>query len=412
MKKSIILIVLALFNLQLIANDDYTALVNELSSKVTTVNSKMGVFTQSIEEKELGEIILVSSLTTNQGTKKNSNYSICLSDIFSAKVNMSTNSNTVKLIVKDGKKLIKVIQPGKATTYANSVSIAVTDINNAQEIKAIVEKMIPLAKSMLFSTVPGTNDASEIFAFLNSKIANIQLGDKEFTQSFNQDELTNFSVTETKENKSVTNIYRFNLIDIDEKSIDYKITGADLAVQFKTLKKEKLIKVTKDEKLMPFKNKLVINCANSNDAKIIISLLKRLSQNAKKDYKQLAPKEGSDAIAAWLKENIGDAKVGKKTISQSIKLKSDMLELMVTSKKLEMSYKFSVRDINKVSVRYKIIGKSLTIYFETNNKEELIMVYKNGMLKDYDRSAVILFDDVELARNTIYALKALIDEHK
>ena len=412
MKKFIILIALALINFQLMAGEDFTALVNELSGKVASVNSKMGVFEQTIEEKELGEITLLSSLTTNQGAKKNTTYSICLSDIFSVKVKMSANSNTVKLIVKDGKKLIKVMAVGKTTIYANSVAIAVTDISNAQEIKAIVEKMIPLAKSMLFSTVPGTNDATEIFEFLNEKIADIELGDKEFMQSFTQDELTNFSVIETKANKSVHNIYRFNLIDIDEKSIDYKITGADLAVQFKTLKKIRLIKVTKDEKLMPYKNKLVINCSNSNDAKIIISLLKRLSQNAKKDYQQLVPAEGSDAIAAWLKENVGDAKVGKKTISQSIKLKSDMIELMVTSKKLEMAYKFSIRDINKVSVRYKIVGKSLTVYFETNNKEELIMVYKNGMLNDYKRDAVILFDDIELARNTIYALKELISEHK
>ena len=71
-------------------------------------------------------------------------------------------------------------------------------------------------------------------------------------------------------------------------------------------------------------------------------------------------------------------------------------------------YEFSLSDINKIMVDYKVSGKTILVTLECKNKEKLVKAYKNGVQQAYGSEVDILENDVDIARNIVEAFKSAV----
>jgi hypothetical protein len=62
-------------------------------------------------------------------------------------------------------------------------------------------------------------------------------------------------------------------------------------------------------------------------------------------------------------------------------------------------YEFSLSDMNKQMVDFKVSGKNVEVTLSCKNKEKLVKVYKNGVQQAWGSDVAIGTNDVETAKN-------------
>jgi len=73
-------------------------------------------------------------------------------------------------------------------------------------------------------------------------------------------------------------------------------------------------------------------------------------------------------------------------------------------------FEFSLADMNKLLVDFKVSGKNVDVTLSCKNKDKLVKVYKNGAQQAWGTDMEIGVNDVETARNLTEAFKSAITQ--
>jgi hypothetical protein len=200
---------------------------------------------------------------------------------------------------------------------------------------------------------------------------------------------------------------------LDPATVKIGSSGKYLNVGVSVSNKKAFVKVFKDGKQQAFDDDIEIMAFDARQARDISEAIKYLAGNGKP--KDIVWTDKQSAIK-FITENIGDLKNEGKEVKQKIELTNNdpcKISLTVSStddkgKSTDEIYEFSLADINKQMVDFKVSGKNVEVTLSCKNKEKLVKVYKNGVQQAWGSDVAIGTNDVETAKNVAAAFKNVI----
>ncbi len=401
--------------------ESYDEKLTWLTENVKLVNIDNSSYQQilSKDEEHTGKVNL-EVVETNEKSTETRKFEFNLADI---------NSNSLKFVVKGAmfsvvfetkgkRKIMKSLEDGKLSNYLYKIEIIAYNIENARDLRYIIDQTIPMAEEELKSSLPAVNELNEATTLLSKNIGNIVIGETTYDQSFLNDCITGLSVVVDDMKKKVETRYEFNLSDINQNSIDYKISGKKFLLTFQTKGASKLVKVYENDEQQNYINNIQILCDDMENARLLLHVFKKTIPLCEANIVRLVPAEGLGSKIDWLIENTKEVTVEGTVFNQELeRITEDNNKLRLTlreiteKKSTEYVYEFNLSDLNPNSLKYDISGKELSVNLITNYNTKVIKIYKDGEIQSYASEMNIYVTDIESARNVLLALKEGVTEN-
>lgn len=356
------------------------------------------------------------SIVETGKSAKQSDYSFNLSDINVNTVRFDISGSEFGLEFETKRKhnLIKYNEDGESKPFINDLVIKTNNVEEARDLLTVLTLIIPEAEKQVEASFPIFNNQTEALSAVSKGTKVLTYGGDTYEQTFNADCLAEYVITEISENKSEKAQYNFNWIDINDKVIDYEISGSKMYIELITNKKQKLMKVLEDGELEPYDESFKLYCEDAENARRLQYAIKQTIEQCRKNYQPEVPSEGLQAKIDWLTGAVKEVREGDDTYSQTLELveagdleKFKFTKLEIDEKgSTEYIYEVNFTDLNERNIDFDVSSRSISVKIETNFKEKIIKNYKDGEIQNYEDEFTIHANNIEESRNII---KALVD---
>ncbi|MCB0649956.1 MAG: hypothetical protein KDC85_01625 [Saprospiraceae bacterium] len=378
-----------------------------LQDNISTFTVNETTFDQHFKTEGKGSSMIEYSLVERGKKTMEEHWKINLTDLDERKVSLEIKDTEVFVEVetKGNLKYIYYEKDGAQGNYTNSVKFMVNDFEKAKCMMSVLEEAIKASAPIDKAKYPEITSLDQALGLLTDHLKDIHSGEDKTSQTLQASCNTEFTVIEQKskgdpsEEKS-----KFNLIDIEPKSIEIKVKGKEISVAFDT-GKDKLVQPFKNGELQNYTNDVTFLATNTENAKMLAYILPEAVKLCG-DQKGFEPAEKAKDNLEWITGKLSD-KV-ESNLEQSIKMIEEtdckwQFTTIEQGKKEDTRevYEFNLIDLDEEAVRFKISGKTLSVEIPSKRGAKNIKYYKNGEPGDYQNSFLIRMQNVEDARNLI-----------
>jgi hypothetical protein len=391
--------------------DFITNNTTDLTLEKKTINQKVN-FNQGNATKG----VYSYSEPDSKGKLIENRYEFYLNDLDATSLNFKVNGEklTVISIVKNKTKFIKYYKDNVLQDFQNEIDILTTDIETSREM---VEAFKAAIKSS--ETQPASwKNVSEAITYLTNNLTGETAGSDIYKLNFNSisPDPLNVKYEQSKtDSKGVTGGQSFEFYPymLDPSTVKVGSSGKYLSVDASVNGKKSFIKVFKEGKLQSFDDGIELMAFDAKQAQDIAEAIKYVAKNSKPKDKVWGDKQ---SVMKFITENVGDLKSEGRELKQKLDLtNNDPCKISLTrsttddkGKTTDEIYEFSLTDINKLMVDFKVTGKHVEVTLVCKNKEKLVKVYKNGAQQAWGTDVEIETEDVETAKNISEAFKTAI----
>jgi hypothetical protein len=391
-----------------------------IKSKVADITVDSKTFTQSIDYGAGGGVktTLIVGEPDSKGKVVKNQYEFYLPDVERGSINFKVSGKKVLVVfvTVNKVKLIKYTKDEIAQNYQGDIEILCPDIETA---RGLVDAFTYAVKSAGFSRLKWSS-VTEVVNFLTGAVKGEALGADKYELSIEADLTEPWEAIyhqKKTDAKGVTTegAFLFYPFMLDTNSIKVEASGKYLTVTAGVKEKKSFVKKLKGEVSQGFTSELEIMAFDAKQARDIAQALKYFAGNYIPK-----PKDWSDKAKAmaFVKETVGNFSNANKEVKQKLELVNNepcKVNLTITTtddkgKTLEEIYEFSLSDMNKLMVDYKISSNNVFVTMTCKNKEKFVKVYKNGEQQSYASEVKIVEDDVDRARNIADALRAALTQ--
>ncbi len=396
----------------------YTERLNWLKKHIGNVELSKKQITQELTEKSdyPGSVSLHKNIITGKN-EKDKIFDFNLAYLNPKQIDFYINGDVfgLKIATKRGKKLIKLTENNEQKAYTNKFYIATKNVEEARDLQKVLMDIIPLAKQKLEAALPEVSGLQDGIKTLNGLIESVKVNDTEYGQNFSGDCIINFTQNINEAKKSYSDLYEFNLADLNKKQIKTKTKGKVIVVELNTKSDHKYIKYSRNDELKGYKSTFNIYTPGPEQAIVVQKVLKKLTMKCQEkfDPKKQKPLDFNQA-AQLLQENLKNFNIGDTGYEQSVDFtdgnKNLKYQNVITNKSSskELIYEVDLSDLNPKSIKIKVSGKKINVEIATKHLEKLIKYYKDGKIQAYQNKFDIPAPDIETARNIKRALQNLI----
>ena len=397
---------------------NYSEMLDWLAKNVKDATYSDETYAQSLQpDPEFAGKVNLSIVETGRSSKQ-ADYSFNLADI---------NVNTVRFAIsgsefglefdtKRKNKVIKYTEDGNPKPFIDDIVIKTNNVEEARDLQTVLTLIIPEAEKQVELSFPKFNTKEEALATVSKATKVLKYGEDTYEQKMNTDCQASYEITEISESKSDKLQHLFNWIDINDKVIDFDISGSKMFIPLITNKKQKLMKVIENGEVDPYDESFKLYCEDAENARLLQYAIKKTVELCRKSYRPAVPYEGLKAKIDWLTKAIIEVREGDDTYSQSLSLvnTSDLSKFKYSKVEIdekgstEYIYEVNFADLNERNIDFDISGRSISVVVETNFKEKIIKAYKDGEIQNYEDEFTIHANDVEEARNIIRALVDIV----
>lgn len=388
---------------------------------ITTNISKVDIDTKSVNQKiEFADAKGIkasfhSAETDSKGKTIESLYELYFNDIEENSIacKVSGKKISISFVIKNKQKLIRYSKENVIQSYEYDLDML---SDNLETARCVIEAM----KYTLKNTKAAPESFSSMNAameFLKNNLGDIKTPSDQYKQTFAGTSIEpfkcqySFSKTDAK-SITIEESFEFYPYMMDPNLVSIKSAGKYLTVNMLNRDKKSFIKRYKNKEQQSYDNELEIMTMDAKQAKDIAEALKYIATNGKLKEKTYTDKQGA---INFIISQVGNFKGNGKEVKQKLEMVSNdpcKLNLNITTtddkgKNTEEIYEFSMSDINKLAVDYKISGKNVSVVLITKNKSKLVKAYKNGAQQAFGTDVEILEDDVNTAKTMVDAFKAL-----
>jgi hypothetical protein len=354
----------------------------------------------------------------SKGKSIEERYEFYLGDIDANNLSFKINGKkiTIVFIAKNKAKFIKYFKDNALQDFQNEVDILTSDIETSREMVEAFKAAIKNSETQP-SVWKSTGDA---ITFLMGAIKGETIGTDTYKLNFSSisAEPLNVKYEQTKTDAKGANVEQsFEIYPylLDPATIKIGSKGKYLNVEASVSNKKAFVKIFKDAKQQAFDNGIEIMAFDARQARDISEAIKYLAGNSKPKDKVWADKQSA---INFIRENVVDLKNEGKEVKQKIELTNNdpcKISFTVSSaddkgKTTDEIFEFSLSDMNKQMVDFKVSGKNVEVTLSCKNKEKLVKVYKNGVQQAWGSDVAIGTNDVETAKNIASAFSYVITQ--
>ncbi|SMD32635.1 hypothetical protein SAMN04488029_0985 [Reichenbachiella faecimaris] len=396
----------------------YDEMLSWLATHVKDATYSDETYAQSLQPdpKFAGKVNL--SIVETGRSSKQADYSFNLADINvnTVRFDISGSEFGLEFETKRKHKLIKYAEDGDSKPFIDDIVIKTNNVEEARDLQTVLTLIIPEAEKQVEASFPKFSNKEQALAAVSSGTKVLTYGGVTFEQKFNADCLAEYTITEISESKSEKKQHHFNWIDINDKVIDYDISGSKMYIELITNKKQKLMKVIENGEVDPYDESFKLYCEDAENARRLQYAIKESITRCRRNYRPDVPSDGLKAKIDWLTGAVKDVREGDDTYSQSLTLveAGDLKKFKFTKIEIdekgstEHIYELNFADLNERNIDFDISGRSISVILETNFKEKIIKFYKDGEIQNYEEEFTIHANNVEESRNLISALVDIV----
>ncbi len=402
--------------------NNYNEMLDWLANNVKDATYSDETYAQSLQpDPQYAGKVNLSIVETGRSSKQ-ADYSFNLADINinTVRFDISGSEFGLEFETKRKHKLIKYAEDGESKPFIDDIVIKTNNVEEARDLQTVLTLIIPEAEKQVEASFPKFNNKEEALAAVSSGTKVLTYGDNTFEQTFNADCLAEYVITEISESKSEKKQHNFNWIDINDKVIDYDISGSKMYIELITNKKQKLMKVIENGEVDPYDESFKLYCEDAENARRLQYAIKKSIELCRKSYRPAVPSTSLKAKIDWLTGAVKEVREGDDTYSQSLSLveEGDLKKFKFTKIEIdekgssEHIYEVNFADLNERNIDFDISGRSISVVVETNFKEKIIKFYKDGEIQNYEDEFTIHANNVEESRNLIRGLVDIVTMSK
>ena len=400
------------------SQDKLSQALASIKGKIQDVQIDKTTYKQSLDvlDESKGKLSFVSVFVDEKGKTSKESFEFYISDIDKNTIIRKTSGKKlfISLSINNSQKFIKHLKEDKLDSYTNNIEILLSGADAAQELANLFKTAIPLVNS----SAKGWNTGRDALTWLKNNVSKVSSVPVSLEQSFSfgdpKEYLVSFTVKKTdQKNVSTEEKYELNILDINNKNLTVKISGAQLSVSVETKGNDHYIKYTKNNEQQSYTNAFEIVAEDIDQARDIIAALSTAIEKSKSVMPDFSSLQNSLDFST---KNITDQSFEKKTLNQKINFAAGngtksiftYAEPDSKGKAVEERYEFYLSDIDANSLNFKVNGKKITIILLAKNKTKFIRYYKDNLQQDFQNEVDILATDVETSREMVEAFKAAI----
>jgi hypothetical protein len=218
-----------------------------------------------------------------------------------------------------------------------------------------------------------------------------------------------------KNDKSSTEIFYFNLADLDPKLIKYETDKEEQLVVMKCRRRQDFIRLTDHDENISYESELQVWSPEIDQATALQDLLRQAATLAEEAWQaDFSPGTTLEELAPWLEEHIVPVASDKASIHVLWKPSDSQLDQVILNitnadgKETNLAYNFSLADIAKNGIKLAVRKESVRVVIGTINRKNLIREEKEDILMGHKNSINIPVAGIEEASRIIQVLEAAL----
>lgn len=394
--------------------------VEALSTVIKVIESNGNTFEQKLESQSSGnpaELVFEVNTIDKKGKENLERFEFNLIDLDVRLLRREVKSKTMYLTVKtdDGQRMIKYFKGEEQENYRNYFSIAVDGVDDCRALQDVLEVAIKESKKGERQDFSNKSFA-ELIELLKANIKTVKINEGEYAQELTSGDIgyvLNFNVEDGTTKNSETELIKFSLADLLEKSIKISVSGKKLLVKAGTQNSKRWMEKFEEGEFKSFVNAIEVVVSNTSEARNVANVLKELIPVAQKMEKErlaaLAPTEADRLrlLSAYVK----DIKTPKKELEQSLAgdcVWTYTLKTLEGSDKSTLSeYTFNLIDFNKKKTIIKTSSTGLSVVI--NGESSLVKYLKEGEPQSYRDKVTFFVEGIDEAKSLAFLLEQQIE---
>ncbi|MDD3004760.1 hypothetical protein [Flavobacterium sp.] len=225
----------------------------------------------------------------------------------------------------------------------------------------------------------------------------------------------NTTFTTIKDGKSTSEVYEFNMADIDINTIRTFTNKDVIQVQLLVGKKQKLIKKTIENQKSSYLDEVLVYAKNIDNGRNLVDLFKSLVPISNEIIEKRLSLKTYEEHINWLESNVKEVNLTDKQYVQKLTVNSKYpgrLELTIdevaNQKTTNTINHFNLANLNINSIFSEIKGDVIIVNVETKRKLKSVKTFSSKEQKDYVNNFSIYCENVEKSRDLQKVLKSAI----
>ncbi len=413
--RKILFILAFIFTVEAGSSQDLMETLNQLKSSIQQVTVKDVDYEQKLDFKKTdGYLLTLNMSESKKGKSTQLNFN--LFDLDEKKIKFDTRKNlaVVEIGTKGDKKVIQNIVDGKVGNFLNKVSIKAEGIEAARNLTDLFKTAVKSVEKEQHNFYEEKSDLVALLGYVENIMGKVSINEDTYEQSFTFQPENNTIVTfnSIHSNKNVSESYRLNFSDVNERKIDFTTKGNAVLVEFETNGKNNFVAYEKDGALTGFKNKVTLRASNIEEGRKIAAALANLKKLSDENQIAIFDEGGSlEDCLNFLSSNIKKINVKESSVDQSFTQSSPnqiAVNKIEGSKETKHEYIFNPSDLNVSKIQFATKSTNILLNIESKAKKSLIRYLENGQVENYKSKFDLHAENIEMARAIVNALKRLV----
>ena len=405
MKKHLLIFLSLFFSGYAAVAQNFSGVVSQINTELKTVENGKSKIAQSISEVQPGVIKISITTTLIKDGKTNSDFfELNMADIDINTISVFTDKDVimVRFSAAKNQKLINKKTDANKSSFDQEIKIFAKDIDNGRNLVQLFKSLMPLSNEIIDKRL-SLKTYDEHLNWLEKNISDVNSNQIQRSQKIKSNSKypgkLDFSIDEIVNQKTSSDLYSFNLANINPNSIFSEIKNDVIVVNIETSRKLKFIKTFSSNVQKDYVSNFSIFCENvekSRDLQKVLKGIIALSENKIKNSipKISSVKEGLALINANIKNINSNMVVYDQSFSENC-ISKFTSKAATPTKIVEDLFEFNFKDLGKNLVEFSTKGKNVIVKIKTSAGNDYIKHSVDSQTKNYTDAFELQFAEIE-----------------
>ena len=405
MKKHLLIFLSLFFSGYAAVAQNFSGVVSQINTELKTVENGKSKIAQSISEVQPGVIKISITTTLIKDGKTNSDFfELNMADIDINTISVFTDKDVimVRFSAAKNQKLINKKTDANKSSFDQEIKIFAKDIDNGRNLVQLFKSLMPLSNEIIDKRL-SLKTYDEHLNWLEKNVSDVNSNQIQRSQKIKSNSKypgkLDFSIDEIVNQKTSSDLYSFNLANINPNSIFSEIKNDVIVVNIETSRKLKFIKTFSSNVQKDYVSNFSIFCENvekSRDLQKVLKGIIALSENKIKNSipKISSVKEGLALINANIKNINSNTVVYDQSFSENC-ISKFTSKAATPTKIVEDLFEFNFKDLGKNLVEFSTKGKNVIVKIKTSAGNDYIKHSVDSQTKNYTDAFELQFAEIE-----------------
>ena len=224
------------------------------------------------------KLVVTTTEINSKGKQTLTKQEFSMADLLEQSVVINTGKDLQVLAkTKRDLKVVRLTVNGELKGYSNKIELYANDVDEARIMQRLLVNLVEPAGKALVKRLSVATSKQQLLNAISKHIQPFQNGSDSIDQSLDSKCITSYRLATTKKAGKITEeIAQFNFGDLQENSVEIKVSGKLLSVTSQIKEKQKYVKAFKDGEQKSYTNKISFPVKSVDSAKAVVYIMSKV----------------------------------------------------------------------------------------------------------------------------------------